>query len=79
MGCAGGGLTAEQRRVLDQFEACRHEGPVAQLTEVQTDGQFTLTGRHSHIRLIKRCLGERFGYERFDTRIREHIVDPGGP
>lgn len=79
MGCAGGGLTAEQRRVLDQFDTCRHEGPVAQLTEVQTDGHFTLTGRHSHIQLIKRCLSERFGYERFDARIRENIVDPGGP
>ncbi|MBI2015595.1 MAG: hypothetical protein HYS77_08685 [Candidatus Rokubacteria bacterium] len=72
-------MTADQRRVLDQFDACRHEGPVVQLTEVQTNGRFTLTGRHSHIQLIKRCLSERFGYDRFDARIREHIIDPGGP
>lgn len=78
-GCAGGALTAEQRQVLDQFEACRHEGPAAQLTEVQVNGHFTLTGRHSHIQLIKRCLGERFGYEPFDARICERIIDPGGP
>ncbi len=79
VGCTGTGLTTEQGRVLDQFEACRHEGPAAQLTEVQTNGHFTLTGRHSHIQLIKRCLSERFSYERFDARIREHIIDPGGP
>ncbi len=50
-----------------------------QLTEVQVNGHFTLTGPHSHIQLVKRCLTERFGYERFDARIREHIIDPGGP
>lgn len=77
--CATTGLTPAQSRVLDQFNACQHEGPTVQLSRLGVDGRFTLTGRHVDIALTKRCLSERFGYERWgDPRIQEEPVEPGG-
>jgi hypothetical protein len=77
--CATGGLTPEQARVYDQFAACQSEGPTVLMVDVHVDGRFTLTGRHSHIQFVKRCLSERFGYAQWsDPRILEQPVEPGG-
>ncbi len=77
--CATGGLTPEQARVYDEFAACQGEGPTVQLVYVHVDGRFTLTGRHSHIQLVRRCLSARFGYgRRSDPRVSEEPVEPGG-
>ncbi len=49
------------------------------MVDVHVDGRFTLTGRHSHIQFVRRCLSERFGYGRWsDPRISEQPVEPGG-
>jgi hypothetical protein len=77
--CATGGLTPEQARVYDQFAACQSEGPTVHMVDVHVDGRLTLSGRHSHIQLVRRCLSERFGYGRWsDPRISEQPVEPGG-
>ncbi len=77
--CASGGLTPDQARVYDQFAACQSEGPTVLLVDVHVDGRFTLSGRHSHIQFVKRCLSERFGYAQWsDPRISEQPVEPGG-
>ncbi len=78
-GCAELKLTPQQVQVLDQFEKCRGDNAfVVFLNEVQTNGEFTIEGRHSHLELMKRCFSERFGYAPFDPRIHEIIRDPGG-
>jgi hypothetical protein len=78
-GCAELKLTPQQAQVFDQFNACRGNEPfVVTLNEVQTNGEFTMEGRHSHIELMKRCFVERYGYKPFDPRIHEIIRDPGG-